>query len=243
MIDAHLQSELDRISATLLPELPAIRWVSKADVPEQRRLPALGYTGRFLDACFHDAIGSPSDRVPCVVLDIDGIRAAGGDAMHIMAIALHELAHVADDGFDQSPITPGLASWAGAIEAFSVAFYSANLDCSPDVAPWYLHGPAWLRVLAHACYRAERAAIPFDFDSVWQAPNQTCPLLHTALATCHDELALLEQVPLTRINEHKPTSDYRALWECKTYRWLETRPTDDPEADRYVAAALSYFQR
>jgi hypothetical protein len=67
-------------------------------------------------------------------------------------------------------------------------------------------------------------------------------MLHTALATCHDELAELAIVPLSRINDHEPTADYRGLWTCKTERWRDTRPADDPEADRHITAAMSFFK-
>ena len=258
MIPDALQSELDRLASLLLPEHQSgIYWLDTAELPTDRVLDRCwGFTGRHADVSCREAIGDRwTGRKPCVALALDRIERAlrEGDAYfspelltlaltgYVTGVAIHEVGHIADDGFDTRPITDGLATYADASHEFSVNYYAADLDFASGKPPWYLHGPHWLRVVTHAAHRAQVAGFQFPDASVWVRDNNVCPLLHTARATCFDELTTLAQVPLSDLIVYRPSDDYAGLWRCKTSRWRSTRPADDHDADRHVQSALSYF--
>lgn len=256
MIPADLQAELDRLAATLLPEFAPLYWLDTAELPQNRKLPAWGYTGRGLDASVREVIGDRwQGRRPCIVLDLECIEHETRDDAyfspellalavrgHILGIAIHELGHVADDGIDQRPLTTQLSGFADMAHELSVAFYTADADLKDGKPPWYLHSAGWLRCTAHAAHRARQAGFHFPDTAVWNRLNSVCPLLHTATANLETELHELAHVPLSKLNTYAPPTDYRGLWRCKTSRWRSTRPAIDTEADRHVAAALSYFK-
>lgn len=241
--------KLNELADLLLPGVEPY-WVLASESPPLWIDDAAGCTGRNLDIALRGWLedsGRWRGRHPAIQLDdthyqntlkIPDVRGYAwreqlAASEHALAgVAVHELAHIIENGIDRSEVTASRGEIELAVSRFQA------VTAAESIPSLDLHTPAWLRVAAHAHHRLLRAGLGIEPEKIFRGFNGSPPLAN-ALFALGDELTELAGEPLGELAQHPFPSDYVGLWRFKLNQWRSTRADDDTAADRLVAEQLA----